>query len=430
VEPWEAINNPEYRPCAPVWDERDLLAVGDADRALADALQLKRWWEQKEASGTYAEPFELVRTFNRAERVTAFFDTALLNGKNFPVMGLVQEMIFDKVKQAQPQVIRDELREFVLHYFMRISSTQEPQAFIPREQYVKTRVRRAFQPFTLCPEPTDTTAGFGFTQLYYKLRADGFTGKFPAHLQPRIIDLRRMEDIYEWILAQVSIFDFNLVYMPFASGIFSLFFPLREQTYIAISRDFIVNQDDPAPGLLGRYGLGYALLKPAPHKTIFAYGPGHFDAGFQTIDFEINSSGVTRARMVFVSNRPEHVLSIDLDPVSWGFDLADLMTFGFTSQLFGTFRGVFERFSPRIENVDPVTTYITLVNLLTGGLARQTLCASLETLEKNPMLVTHFMEHYSLLSGALVTWRKVQNWLNPADIPESVREGITHDEGA
>lgn len=425
MEIWEAINNPEYRNCTPIWDDRDRLVVGDADRALADGLLLKQWWEQKEASGTYAQAFELVRTYNRAERVTGFFDTASLNGKDFPVMGLVQEMVFDKAKQASPELVRDQLREFILHYFMRVSSTREPEIFIPRDQYTKADVRRALQPFSFCPEPLDTQQGFGYTQLYYRLRESGYVGKFPAHLQPRIVDLRRMHDIYEWIVLQVALFDFNLTYTPFADGIFSFFVPLKEATYIAISRDFITSQDNPTPRVLGKYGIGYALLKPAPHKTIFAYGPGYFTGGFQTITFEVNRSGEIRVRMVFVSNRPTHVLELDLNPVSWGFGFADLMTLGLTSRLFGPVKSVLEQVFPRIENFDPVTTYIAFINLLTGGIAKGNLCASLEALEKNPMLSTHFMEHYHLIAGALMTWRKVQNWLDPADIPEAVREGTS-----
>jgi hypothetical protein len=129
--------------------------------------------------------------------------------------------------------------------------------------------------------------------------------------------------------------------------------------------------------------------------------------------------------MVFVSNRPRNVLDVDLNPVSWGFTFADAFTFGLTSRIFGPVKNVLERFSPRLENFDPVTTYIALVNLLTGDLASEQLCASLESLEKNPMLLRHFMEHYYLISGALVTWRRVQNWLNQADIPEAVREGTS-----
>jgi hypothetical protein len=425
VDVWEAINNPAFRECSPAWDERDRIVIDDAERALADGLQLKRWWEEKESSGTYANPFELVRTYNRAERVTGFFDTALLNGNDFPVMGLVQEMVFDKTKQTSPELARDELREFVLHYFMRVSATREPDAFIPRDQYTKSDVQTFLQPFSFCPQSSNSFAGFGYSQLYYQLREQNYTGKFPVHLQSRIVDLRRMSDIYKWIVLEVDIFDFNLSYTPFAEGAFSIVFPQREQTYIAISQDFVVNQDKPSPGVLGRYGIGYALLKPAPSKTIFAFGPGHFAAGFQTIDFEIDERGVTRARMVFVSNRPRNVLDVDLNPVSWGFTFADAFTFGLTSRIFGPVKNVLERFSPRLENFDPVTTYIALVNLLTGDLASEQLCASLESLEKNPMLLRHFMEHYYLISGALVTWRRVQNWLNQADIPEAVREGTS-----
>ena len=206
---------------------------------------------------------------------------------------------------------------------------------------------------------------------------------------------------------------------------FSLVFPLKEETYIAMSRDFITSQDNPSPELLGRYGIGYALLMPAPRKTIFAYGPGNFTAGFQTIDFEISRSGEIRVRMVFVSNRPTQVMDVDLNPVRLGFGFADLMSFGLASRLFGPVKDALERITPQIENFDPVTTYITFINLLTGGVAREELCASLEALEKNPMMLTHFMEHYRLISGALMTWRKVQNWLDLADIPEGVREGTS-----
>jgi hypothetical protein len=425
VNVWEAVNNPEARECVPALSDRDLVVVGDVERALADGLQLKRWWEQREAARDYADPFELVRTYNRAERVTGFFDTAPLNGRSFPVLGLVQEMVFDKSKQAAPARVRDELREFVLHYFLRVSSTRQPEAFVSRDQATKASVRRALQPLSFCPERTDSQAGFGYTQLYYKLRGSGHVGKFPAHLQPRIVDLRRLADIYEWVVLRVEIFDFDFNYAPFADGSFSLNVPLNEETFVAISRDFITDRDSPAPGLLGSYGLGYALLKPAPRETIFAYGPGHFEAGFQTIDFVIDDRGESRVRMAFVSNRPTGVLNIDLDPVALGFGFADLMTFGLASRLFGPVRGALEQVSPRLEDFDPVTTYIAFVNLLTGGMAADRLCASLEALEKNPMLLTHFMEHYNLVSGALMTWRLVQDWLDPADIPESVREGTS-----
>lgn len=425
MDTWAFINDPAERECAPSLTDEDLRVVADADRALADGLRLKLWWERKEASGVYARQFEPVRTFNRAERVTGFFDTAPMGGGGLPVMGLVQEMLFDQPKQAPPTMVRDELREFVLHYFMRVSSFRQPQASIPRDQMTKGQLRRWLQPFSLCPERADTQAGFGYRQLYYKLRESGEVGKFPAHLQPRVVDLRRLFDVYEWVVLEVSIFGFNLTFTPFSGGPVSLVFPLREQTYIVVGRDFITNRDDPSPGVLGRYGFGYALLRPAPRKTIFAYGPGNFVAGFQLVDFLVNERGQSRVRMAFVSNRPGQVMSLDLNPVSLGFGVADLMTFGLASRFFGPLRDVLERAAPRVENFDPVTAYITLINLLTGGLAESEFCASLETLEKDPMLLTHFMEHYQLITGALATWRHVQDWLDREEVPEGVKEGTS-----
>lgn len=420
---WEAINNPENRACAPVLTEGDLAVIQDVERALADGLELKRWWERKEVDGDYAEQFELARTFGRAARVTGFFDTAPLNGRPFDLMGLVQEMLFDQAKQASPEKVRDELREFILHYFLRVSSFHEPQAYVSRDQSTKGDVRRALQPFSFCPQEVSDKYGFGYSQLFYKLRGSGFVGKFPAHLQSRIVDLRTLCDIYDWVVMRVSIFNFNINYTPFADGRFSLLVPLQEETYIAVSRDFVVNEDDPTPGLLGRYGLGYALLKPAPRSSVFAYGPGYFTAGFQTIKFIIDRAGGSRVQMAFVSNRPTQVMSLDFNPVTLGASVANLFTFGLTSRLFGRALGVFERLSPSINNFDPVTTYINIINVLTGGMANDALCASLAALEKNPMLLTHFMEHYNLISGALMTWRSVQSWLDPADVPPAVRGG-------
>jgi hypothetical protein len=425
VDTWDPINDPEERACQAALDEGDLAVLRDVERALGDGLQLKDWWERKEAAGGYAREFELVRTHNRATRVTGFFDETVLGGRPFPLVGLVQEMLFDQPKQATPERVRDELREFVLHYFLRVSSFLRPDASVARDQSTKGDVACPLQPFSLCPERTDTQAGFGYAQLYYKLRGSGFVGKFPAHLRPRVIDLRRLYDIYEWVVLQVKLFNFNIAYTPFAGRAFTLTLPLREELYIVISRDFIKDEAEPTPGLLGRYGLGYALLRPAPHRTLFAYGPGEFEAGFQLIDFELHRDGASYVRMAFVSNRPRQVLRVNLNPISLAFGVADLLTCGLASNLLAPVRAALEPLAPGVDNFDPVTTYIALANLLTGGLAEDRLCASLETLEQNPMLLTHFMEHYNLIAGALLTWRGVSNWLDAQAIPANVRTGVS-----
>jgi len=410
---------------APTLTADDLAVIADVERALEAGLRLKTWWQEKEPAANYAESFEPVRTFNKADRVTGFFDAVPVDGKDLPIMGLVQEMQFDEPKQGGAEKIRNEFREFILHYFLRVSSFRKPEPFIPKDQETKSSVRRELQPLSFCPEPVDARSGFGYLQLYYKLRGSGVVGKFPRHLQPRIVDLRQIGDRYDWIVLQVDIFNFDFLYTPFADSLFSMVFPLKEETYIVISPEFVVNRDNPAPELLGQYGVGYALLKPAPRKTIFAYGPGHFSAGFQLIDFQVRNDGQTRARLVFISNRPTQVLSIDLDPVAMSFWFADLMSFGLASRFFAPVKSILGEFSPRISNFDPVTAYITIGNILSGGMAADQLCASLRALEKNPMLITHFMEHYQLIVGALMTWRHVQSWLDPAHIPEAVKEGTS-----
>jgi hypothetical protein len=170
MEVWEAINDPVYRQCAETLSDADRVVIDDAERALAAGLSLKRWWQQKEATNSYAEPFDLARIFNRAARVTGFFDVASVGGDTLPVMGLVQEMLFDQPKQALPVKVRDELREFVLHYFMRVSSFHQPTAYVPEDQLRKANASRVFQPFSFCPNPVEEKGGFFYTQLYYKLR--------------------------------------------------------------------------------------------------------------------------------------------------------------------------------------------------------------------------------------------------------------------
>ena len=86
MEIWEAINDPVYRQCAEALNDADLVVIDDAERALADGLSLRRWWQQKEATNSYAEPFELARIFNRSARVTGFFDVAPLGNTTLPVM--------------------------------------------------------------------------------------------------------------------------------------------------------------------------------------------------------------------------------------------------------------------------------------------------------------------------------------------------------
>ena len=39
-------------------------------------------------------------------------------------------------------------------------------------------------------------------------------------------------------------------------------------------------------------------------------------------------------------------------------------------------------------------------------------------------LVTHFMQHYQMIVGSLLTWRRVPDWLDSSALPETATTGV------
>jgi hypothetical protein len=389
-----------------------------AEKALADGLALKRWWEQTDSTNGYAERFELVQQFNQPDTSFGFFDQALLDGQTLPVMGTVEDSLYDQPKQAASEKVRDEFREFVLRHFIRISDYRQPDAYAERRCYVPPDYLRGL---SWCPEREAQRIGFGFSQHYYKLRDSGLVGKFRSREEFAIVDLREIGEKYEWIVLKVRIFNFNFTFRLLGSDQAQLAVPLKEETYLVLNRDFILNEDNPEPGVLGKYGFGYAFIRN-PTEGLFAYGPGEFDAAIELINFYVLESGETRAHLVFVVNRPERILNASISPVDWTFRLADLMSFGLASTLFAPVKTVLDRFPLRISGLDPLSAYISLANQLTGGLAAEDLCISRKQLEKD-FLVQHFVQHYQMIVGSLLTWRQIRDWLDSARLPEWVLTG-------
>jgi len=402
--------------------DQDPALLSNVASSLADGRRIKKWWEQTDATDSYAEKFELMREFNRPDSSFGFFDQVPLGGGSLPVMGLVQDMSYDQPKSPAIKAWRDGIREFVLTYFMRVSDFRPPEAYVEPG-------RRSLSPYfsalSWCPEKEARREGFGYSQLYYKLRDTNQVGEFPTEERFAIVDLREIGQKYEWIVVKIRLFDLNLTFKPLGAEFPYFVLPLREETPVILSRDFILNEDEPhEEGVLGKYGFGYALLKAPADRDVLAYGPGKFDAGFQLINFRVLEDGATRVRMVFVVNRPKQILNLPLDPVNWSFTLADLMSLGLTSRVFAPMKNVLDQWPLRIGGFDPLTTFVLMANLLSGGLAAEQLCISKERLERE-MLVQHFMQHYDMIVGSLLTWRQIPNWLNKAGLPEWVITGIS-----
>lgn len=400
----------------------DVAILAGAEQALEDGLALKRWWERAQGGGGYAQRFPLIRQFNQPARSFGFFDVVPLAGGDLPVMGSVQEAPYDEPKQSPPEDVRGEFREFLLHYFMRVSSFRQPEAYADVvNRAIPTSPLRGF---SLCTREDTSRGGFGFQQLYFKSRATGEIGKFSGPDQYAIVDLRDVGTLYEWIILKVQIFDFTFTFRPLGTGTPQWVFTPDEASYLILSGDFIRDRQQPAPDVLGEYGLGYAFIKDRTGGGRLAYGPGQFDAAFQLINFRVMNSGEIRSNLVFVANRPERILNISFDPLAWGAAFADLFSLGLTARLFPPDRRAALPRSSWDGGFDPVLSSIRLLNWLTGGLAARDLCISKEELERR-FLVQHFMQHYQTIVGSLMTWRQIPDWLDASALPRWVITGTS-----
>jgi hypothetical protein len=400
--------------------ERDRVIVANVDKALVDGLALRNAWERAEAANSYAEQFSLARSFNAAERSIGFFDTFPTSSGDLPVMGLVQEMAYDQRKQAPAEFARDEFREFMCRYFLRISDYREPDAYV--NEWPQPALSGLGQFLSWCPEEEERRSGFGYLQLYYKLRESGEIGKFRRREECAIVDVRDVGPKYDWVVVRVRIFDFQLRFQPLGPKSTTISVPIEQETYVVLSPDFITVDDHPGGDLTGRYGFGYALLQFEPRPSIFAYGPGFFRAGFQLVTFDVRRSGSTLVKMVFVANRPTRILRVDIDPFGWLFRVSDLVSLGLASRVAGPLRLAVESSPVRIEDVDLMSGYIDGAAIATAGYSRRDLCITRTQLERD-MLLQHFMEHYRLISGSLLAWRQVPDWLDVGMLPQTALTG-------
>jgi len=165
-------------------EEREVLA--GAEMFLRRGLDLKHWWDNASATGCFAERFPLTTSFNRPDLSYGFFDVARVEGRDMPILGNFQTLFYDQPKSpgidqaAAAGWMRDQMREFILHYFMRVSSFRQPSAFIPFAD--RRPVPPPLRSLSQCPRENPSFVGFGFSQLFYKCAGcsgGGCIGAFP-----------------------------------------------------------------------------------------------------------------------------------------------------------------------------------------------------------------------------------------------------------
>jgi hypothetical protein len=399
------------------WEERNLLS--QVDRCLAEGIAIRDWWLWAAATGNIPDRFELSQVPNRPDKGYSFFATAPLPSGPLPVMGDVPNVFYDQPKgRWDLRHWTANVREFALRYFTRISSFELPQEVVPEGT---PSLPPPFDLLSWCPRVFVTKEGFGYQQLYYKLRATGEIGRFPEAESFAIVDQRELATKYEWVVANVDIFNFVLSFPP-NPDLPRFGFPMKQSQYIIFSDAFLVDETAPAPDVRGRYQFGYAMLKPRHDDSILVYGPGQFDAGFQLFTFTVQDDGTVRVNMPFVVNRPTQILSISLDPLDWAIRGAEILTGGLAKPLLEPLHALLDDLPWRPGSFDPVFASIDLLNLATLGQASRQLCISKDQLEKF-FLVFHFEQYYTMITGSLLTWRQVDDWLDPANIPLWVKTG-------
>lgn len=404
--------------------ESDARVLSSVPEYLSRGLALKRWWEEVERNGGPITTFQLDRSFNRATRSFGFYGEAPVNGMMLPVMGNVQEMFYDQTRAPAGQGAAlatwtaAQMREYALRYFMRISSFRQPEAYVDFSQPLPPP---ALARISWCPAPRASQVGFGFTQLFYKPVGSSEPRPFAGYERSAIVDQRDVGRLYEWLLLKVRIFDFNFRARPLGANGPELVFGLNEESYLVVHQDFINDRVNPYPTALGDYGIGYSFIK-SPERSNFGYGPGEFDAALELVNFRVYKTGYISVRMIFIANRPTSVTNITIDPLDWGIRLADVASFGLASRLIAPVRGFVDQL-PFKFSVDPVIAYIAAANAISGNYAAETLCISLEDLEKL-FLVQHFQQHYQTILGSLVTWRRFPDWLDEKSLPPWVISGV------
>ena len=407
--------------------DQELQVIQRAESALACGLELKRWWQQASENHSYPNPYRQAFVFNRPDDFSCgFYGEAKVGGRRLPINGNVQHMFYDAPKASerggsQAQWMQSQIREFVLRYFLRVSDYRQPQQVVAP---VRESTRPLFDFFSQCPKGDPQLEGFGFTQLFFKLKETGEILRFPRDQRLAIIDLHEVGRKYEWIVLRNPIFNFDLRLSPFGNNGPQFVLPLPEANYLVISKDFVVDEDRPDVGLLGRYGIGYAFINAPGPPGVFAYGPGQLEPAFEQLNWEVNENGEVMAKFVFVARQPERILNISLNPLQWGGTISKLLRFKTGARILQPFADAL-MLAPLLNSTfDPVFTSVRLLNLITANQAAQQLCISRVQIIKE-LLFVHFLQHYQTAVGSIQTWRQISDWLDEDALPDWVKTGVS-----
>ena len=405
--------------------EEDRDVVAGAQRALDGGVELKKWWDKideadRAGCDSYQNKFDEASVHTRPEDHSfGFFETAELAAGKTKIIGNVQQQLYHRPKAGSPELVQEQIREFVLRYFMRISVYRTPQ---PQAQ--KSQVPGPMKHLSRYPSSEDyKLQGFGYSQRFYKKRDLSEVLRFHEAEQKAILDLRQLQEDYEWTMIRNPIVGFAMNLRPLGVRGPDLNLPIPSAAnWLIMSPDTITIDDNPGKGMLGRYGIGYAFMKEPGKPGMFAYGPGQLEPTVQTLIWEVHENGDVITRMSFISSAPNALLSVSFNPLDWGFMATELLTAGQFSNRLAPFRRAANRLPFSNLKFDPVFPTINALNIMTLGAAGRKLGISREEINKT-LTYEHFLQHYNAVLGSRQTWEMFSDWTDESKLPAWVKEG-------
>ena len=436
-------------------DARDRARISRAESSLREGLALKRWWDKARAaqsslgknellqevrSGTLSHWFPLTRgmggtPFCGENFSFGFFDEIRSEGPSaLPVVGRSQRTFFDRPMTRHPgtgtptrsrtneaaerkEIIdywHRQLERFALVYSLNAGNYQSCKA-----PYIDTRRRplsRYLSVMSTFPSPVSaesTAKGFSHQKVYYKRRSNGRVGKFRRVDQPKI-DLRSVEPNgeYEWLVIKIKIYETHLKLGPAGNDQPHIVVPFDSTRYAVLSREFICQEENPSPGLLGRYGHGYALLNdPAPGTS-----GSH---GFQSLDFQIDSDGLILASTAFVTQSPNHTLPFPPQTARSLVRLVNLFSLGLLAPITRPLQATLHAM-PKASAYEMAKGLLETTSTLTGGWSEEVLGLSVRQLQ-----ALHLMHDSIGFMNAMESvghiWRLIPDWTRTVDLPEWIK---------
>ncbi len=412
--------------------ERQLLEATPG--ALRDAVDLLQWWQKADASRSYKYQYPETETPHRPGDLSyGFYDDVPLTSRaqpiTVPINGNVQEMFYDdpksppgeELEQVAADLMHEQIREFILKYFMRVSDFRQPE-LVEEDK-----------------KDTGEITGFGFSQLFYKRVGSDEIGRFDESEEDAIVELTEFETgrdgeaPYEWIILKNPIYGFGFDFKPFGKILDKLIgvsgpevkIPAAVFNYLVISKDFVVNEEyatDPKDpdAVRARYGFGYAFVND-PEPSVYGYGPGELEPAFEQLVWEVRNSGEVRVKAAFVAQEPTAVLNLSVDPLAWGFQFTKALG-GEVPEVLQPLQKAWTQLPFSNLTFDPILPTVRFLNLVTLGQAAK-VGISKDHIIKEALFI-HFMQHYQTIVGSLQTWRQIRDWLGKAEpLPEWVVSG-------